>query len=669
MPDGYPDDPMPGGPGAAPAAPGYQTRGYQEPGYQTPGYPEPGYPAPGYQQSEYSQSGYEPSGYQEPSSGRHHNPGADEHEQAAADPSFAWLRTPERPGFGPSPTMGQPTLPPEAPGAFGPSPSMGQPAVPPAGFGPSPTMGQPAVRPAGFGPSPSMGQPAAYEPSPPFGQPAVSPSVFGQPAAPQAAAAPVPAPEIPAPAGFGPSPRMGQPAVSMEAAAAESVGVRLNEAGLPVRPVPGRRVSDAAGAERSARVAAPPVVTPAPAPAKLDLAAVIDEPPEIPPWDRRPLMIVLAFAAALVLVGVASGFVGAALFDRLGPKVSWGNLTPSPSPGGSTRAHSAGAPAPASDTVTLSGVGDVIMGDHVLGLPPNNGVGFFDPVKADLASDLVMGNLEMPLSDPTGYDKCGPPPHPDCFQFSLPPYFGGVLASGGFQLMNMANNHSNDQGPTGLKNTHDALAAAGLNYTGGVNQITIVTIKGIKVAVLGFSEYSWTANLNDLPHAVDLVKQAAGQADLVVIQMHAGAEGVDKDHVTPGHEIFAGEDRGDELAFTHAVIDAGADVVFGHGPHVMRGMQFYKGRLIAFSLGNFCGYKALNMTGYSGVGGILKVTLHKDGSWASGKLVATEMVGAGSPAIDSGVRALGFVAGLSTDDFGATAAHVNQTTGEITPPE
>jgi hypothetical protein len=436
-----------------------------------------------------------------------------------------------------------------------------------------------------------------------------------------------------------------------------------------------RTVADRTDADRTARVGAPSATSetaarpqPSPAPA-LDLSAVIDAPPEIPPWDRRPLMIVLASAIALVLLGVLSGVVATAVYNRIGPRVSWGNLVQTPDPGASPTGDPAAAPPPANDTVTLSGVGDVIMGDLALGLPPNNGAGFFDPVKAGLASDLVMGNLETPLSDPTGYDKCGPPPHPDCFQFSMPPYFAGVLSAGGFQLMNLANNHTNDQGSQGLKNTHDALDAAGIKYTGGVDQITVVTVKGIKIAVLGFSVYSWGANLNNIPHAVELVQQAASQADLVVVQMQAGAEGVDKDHVTPGHETFFGEDRGDELAFTHAVIDAGADVVFGHGPHVMRGMQFYKGRLIAYSLGNFCGYKSLAMTGYSGVGGILKVTLHKDGSWASGKLVATEMVGAGSPAIDSDLRALGFVAGLSTGDFGSTAAHINQTTGDITPPE
>src|SRR4029453_6485763 len=146
------------------------------------------------------------------------------------------------------------------------------------------------------------------------------------------------------------------------------------------------------------------------------------------------------------------------------------------------------------------------------------------------------------------------------------------------------------------------------------------------------------------------------EADLVVIQMQGGAEGSDKTHVRPGHEIFLGEDRGDLSAFSHAVIDAGADVIFGHGPHVMRGMEFYKGRLIAYSLGNFCGYKVLSSAGFAGVGGVLKVTLTKDGSWSRGELVATEMVRGGYPAPDAEKRALAFVNNLSSDDFGANGA-------------
>jgi hypothetical protein len=404
-----------------------------------------------------------------------------------------------------------------------------------------------------------------------------------------------------------------------------------------------------------------------------------DDDDPIPPWDRKPLIIVIVSAIILVLIGILSGVASAAYFDP-------GQQTPRWNPGGKTSptpsTNAVAPPPPVGDTITLSGVGDVIMGTEPNHLPPANGSTIFNPVKTALASDLVMGNLETPLTADTGYVKCGlitpspspgnpkpkPIPDPECFQFHLPTSYAGNLHAGGFQVMNLANNHTNDEGAQGLANTRTALTAAGVQHTGAPGQITYLMVKGVKVAVLGFSVYSWGANMNDQATAVGLVKQAAANADVVVIQMQAGAEGADKSHVVPGHEIFVGEDRGDEIAFTHAVIDAGADIVFGHGPHIMRGMQFYKGRLIAYSLGNFCGYGVLSSTGFLGVGGVLKVTLHKDGTWAGGTLIPTEMINGGLPAPDPDKRALAFVDGLSTNDFGATAAHISHTNGTITPP-
>jgi hypothetical protein len=283
-----------------------------------------------------------------------------------------------------------------------------------------------------------------------------------------------------------------------------------------------------------------------------------------------------------------------------------------------------------------------------------------------------MGNLETPLTADTGYSKCAPAAPGEnnkCFQFHLDPSYAGHFVDGGFDLLNLANNHMNDMGPTGLRNTRTALDAAGVRHTGAPGQITYVDVKGVKIAVLGFSPFSASGrNLLNITTAKALVKQAASAADLVVIQMQGGAEGADQTHVRPGHETFVGEDRGDLMAFSHAVIDAGADVVFGHGPHIMRGMEFYKGRLIAYSLGNFCGYGVLNSNGYLGVGGVLRVTLKRDGSWAGGTLVATEMVKGGMVAPDSDNRALSFVNGLSKADFGARAATISAVSGEITPP-
>ncbi len=130
------------------------------------------------------------------------------------------------------------------------------------------------------------------------------------------------------------------------------------------------------------------------------------------------------------------------------------------------------------------------------------------------------------------------------------------------------------------------------------------------------------------------MKKAAANADVVIVTMHAGAEGSDKMHVRQGTEMFLGENRGNSVAFTHAVVDAGADLVVGSGPHVLRGMEWYHGHLIAYSLGNFAGYKVFAMGGPLSISGILRVTLRGDGGFDSGTLVPTRMVGGGLPALD-----------------------------------
>src|SRR4029079_4437742 len=92
-------------------------------------------------------------------------------------------------------------------------------------------------------------------------------------------------------------------------------------------------------------------------------------------------------------------------------------------------------------------------------------------------------------------------------------------------------------------------------------------------------------------------RKADRWADLVVVTMHAGAEGSDHQHVRPGNECFLGENRGNSVAFAHSVVRAGADLVVGTGPHVLRGMEWYRGRLIAYSLGNFAGYDVFSLGG------------------------------------------------------------------------
>ncbi|MEU2613308.1 CapA family protein [Micromonospora sp. NPDC007271] len=343
------------------------------------------------------------------------------------------------------------------------------------------------------------------------------------------------------------------------------------------------------------------------------------------------------------------------------------------STGGSTGAGTpAGAkqsaqPAEPRKSVSLAATGDVIMGNAPSRLPANGGKGFFDDVKAALKADLVMGNLEEPLTEDTGAGKCGPNATA-CYQFRAPPGYAAHLRSAGFQLLNQANNHGYDYGQQGYENTQSALEAHGLKHTGAPGEITVVEVKGVKIAVLGFSSYPWSNSLTDLDAARKVVTLATEQADLVVVQVHMGAEGAEKTRVKPGTEMFYGENRGDPVRFSRAVIDAGADLVIGHGPHVLRGMEFYKGRLIAYSLGNFAGGgRSLNPTGRLGWGGVLKVSLAADGSFVEGEFTSTAMNSVGRPAIDRQHRGLGLVREVSRADFPKTGARLDED-GRITAP-
>jgi hypothetical protein len=390
-----------------------------------------------------------------------------------------------------------------------------------------------------------------------------------------------------------------------------------------------------------------------------------------PPSDRRhrrrsvlpSRTVLLSLAIGGLLVGGGTATVaGLGWFDD---KAGLARVVGPPATG--TPATSASPTAAAeTDEITLSAVGDMIQGAAPNDLPPNGGKDLFDEVADALHSDLQMGNLEQPITNDTGHTKCGTG-STSCFAFRVPPSYARNLKNAGFDLVNQANNHGYDFGPAGYANTRDALDAVGIKYTGKPGEITVVTVKGIKVAVVGFAPYPWAQSLTDLDAAAALVKKAAGLADLVVVQAHVGAEGRDKQHVQPGTEMFLGENRGDSYHFARRVIDAGASVVIMHGPHVMRGMEFYKGHLIAYSLGNFVGYKALNTEGNSGITGILKVTLRKDGTYVSGQLIATEMVAPGVPKMDPDKRAISFVGNLSTQDFGRTGAIISKD-GTISPP-
>jgi poly-gamma-glutamate capsule biosynthesis protein CapA/YwtB (metallophosphatase superfamily) len=306
--------------------------------------------------------------------------------------------------------------------------------------------------------------------------------------------------------------------------------------------------------------------------------------------------------------------------------------------------------------VAIVATGDIVMGSAP-NLPPDGGRSFFSDVQTDLAGDVVLGNLEGTLST-GGSSKCGPS-STSCFAFQTPPTYARWLKRAGFTVMNLANNHAFDFGQAGLDQTIAALDRSGLLHTGRPGEITVQKVGRIRVATVGFAPYSWAASLTDIAGARKLVRAADRVADVVVVTMHAGAEGQDRQHVARGTEQFLGENRGDSRRFAHAVVDAGADLVVGSGPHVLRGMEWYKGRLIAYSLGNFAGYDVFALGGPLSTSGILRVTLDGDGRFETGRLVPTRMVGAGLPALDPAEVAHGLVRTLSRADFGASGVKVS----------
>jgi poly-gamma-glutamate capsule biosynthesis protein CapA/YwtB (metallophosphatase superfamily) len=332
---------------------------------------------------------------------------------------------------------------------------------------------------------------------------------------------------------------------------------------------------------------------------------------------------------------------------------------------GDTRAVTTGTPKPGASqrvtakagSVTITAVGDTMLGDTP-DLPPDPAT-YFAAVKSilDPGAQIVFGNLEGTLTTATT-SKCGVQKGPGktCFAFRDPPGYASYLKDAGFTVLNDANNHSFDFGAAGQAQTVRAIRAVGLAQTGLPGEITLVREKGIKVAFLAFAPYNYDADLLDLSVDQALIRKAGREADVVVVYMHAGAEGSGADHVTGREEIFLGEDRGDPEAFAHMAIDAGASLVIASGPHVLRGMQFYKGHLIAYSLGNFASYGDFATEGDLDLSMILRVTLSSAGRFERARMYPVQFTGKGRPVPGGG--AIPFVARLAAEDFGSSAAHI-----------
>ncbi|QQR44588.1 CapA family protein [Myxococcus xanthus] len=317
-------------------------------------------------------------------------------------------------------------------------------------------------------------------------------------------------------------------------------------------------------------------------------------------------------------------------------------------------------PPPANAKVRIRAVGDVMLGTTVPEghLPPDGAGSVIAGVRPLLEdADLTFINLEGPLCDTGETKKCRS--SKNCYAFRSPTEYGQYLKEAGVDLASTANNHSGDFGEECRRATESTLDALGIAWSGAPGTVATVERNGLLIGMVAFHTSPSCNHLNNLTTATGLVRVAAAEHDIVIVSFHGGAEGSKALHVPRGREKFHGEDRGDLRAFSRAVVDAGAHLVIGHGPHVVRGMEFYKGRLIAYSLGNFATYGRFNLRGPQGLGMVLEVELNRDGDFTAGRILPTKQVDRGIAVPDPKGAVIKAVRDLTADDFPETGARIS----------
>lgn len=310
--------------------------------------------------------------------------------------------------------------------------------------------------------------------------------------------------------------------------------------------------------------------------------------------------------------------------------------------------------------VRLAFTGDINMGSSFLpnGVPPDTQASAFAQVDSLLRGDFVIGNFEGAFSDTLPAGKCGGASN--CYEFRTPRWMGRRLVEAGFTHMNLANNHASDLGVAGRVETRELLDSLKIKHYGILGEISFDTLGAgdttTVVALIGFTTYPFAYDLLQIARAKLVVDSVAHLADVVIVTFHGGKEGKQATRVGPGMERMGGERRGDLRKFAQAVIDAGADAVVGHGPHVLRGIEFYKERPIAYSLGNFVTWAGFNMSGVNALNGVLQLELEGNGSFTSGRFVPLKQVKWVGAVPDSTKAALALVRRVTRLDFPATGA-------------
>ena len=316
------------------------------------------------------------------------------------------------------------------------------------------------------------------------------------------------------------------------------------------------------------------------------------------------------------------------------------------------------------DSISIIGVGDMMLGTNYPSesyLPMNDGKDILSPVKHIISkADIAFGNLEgVILSEGGTVKTCS---NPDvCYAFRMPNHYVNYFKDVGFDVLSIANNHVGDFGEEGRDNTAKMLGQAGINFA-GLTKYPYTTFEknGLKYGFCAFAPNNGTIDMNDSKNAIGIVEHLDSICDIVIVSFHGGAEGATRNHITRSDELYLGENRGNPYKFARTVIDAGADIVFGHGPHVTRAIDIYNGRFIAYSMGNFATYGRFNLKGLCGIAPIIKLNVNKKGEFISGNIYSTKQIGEGGPIIDNDNMALKEIINLTQSDIPESPIIINQ---------
>lgn len=280
------------------------------------------------------------------------------------------------------------------------------------------------------------------------------------------------------------------------------------------------------------------------------------------------------------------------------------------------------------DTISIVAVGDMMLGSAFpskLNLPSDDAVNSFKAVDTFLSGDIVFGNLEGCFLNSGNSSKCKGINPNNCYAFRMPDRYAGIFKTAGFNVLSVANNHVGDFNSKGRKNTAKILDSLQIHYAGQLDKpFDLFSVDSVRYAFVAFAPNENTVSIKNIDSAKLLVAELKKQADIVIVSFHGGGEGARFEHVTRKTEIFYNENRGNVYAFAHGVIDAGADVVLGHGPHVTRAVEVYRNKFIAYSLGNFCTYGMFSLRGPNGIAPLLQLKINSQGDFLFADVVSVK---------------------------------------------